>query len=92
MIRTAGLKIFLEARVDVTILEVGIGGIVDATNCFPQPYVCGISSLGFDHMELLGNTLPVSLISLSPFIPILTRDVSCAVYIHDNLARLTHLR
>jgi hypothetical protein len=33
--------------------------VVDATNCIPQPHVCGISSLGFDHMELLGNTLPV---------------------------------
>eukprot|EP00884_Botryococcus_braunii_P023662 jgi/Botrbrau1/9980/Bobra.0012s0071.2 len=53
-----GLKIFLEAAVDVTILEVGIGGVVDATNCFPMPHVCGITSLGFDHMELLGNTLP----------------------------------
>ena len=39
----------------------GLGGRLDATNCIPSPVVCGISSLGFDHMELLGNTLQVRL-------------------------------
>lgn len=55
-----GLRIFLEERVDVVILEVGLGGRLDATNCIPHPVVCGIASLGFDHMDLLGHTLPVS--------------------------------
>lgn len=50
---------FLAEQVDVAILEVGLGGRLDATNCVPAPVVCGISSLGFDHMELLGNTLRV---------------------------------
>ena len=53
-----GLHAFLEEGVDVAILEVGIGGRLDATNCISAPAVCGISSLGFDHMELLGHTLP----------------------------------
>lgn len=44
---------------DVVILEVGLGGRLDATNCVRDPVVCGISSLGFDHMELLGYTLEV---------------------------------
>lgn len=44
---------------DVVILEVGVGGRLDATNCIPQPVVCGVTSLGFDHVELLGHTLPV---------------------------------
>ena len=52
---------FLEEKVDVAILEVGVGGRLDATNCIPQPVVCGVTSLGFDHVELLGHTLPVSL-------------------------------
>ena len=51
---------FLEEGVDVVILEVGVGGRLDATNCVPKPVVCGVTSLGFDHMELLGHTLPVS--------------------------------
>ena len=54
-----GFKIFLEKKVDVVILEVGLGGRLDATNCIRSPVVCGVTSLGFDHMELLGNTLPV---------------------------------
>lgn len=42
------------------VLEVGIGGRLDATNALcPRPAVSGITSLGFDHMELLGHTLPV---------------------------------
>ena len=56
---------FLEEKVDVVILEVGVGGRLDATNCIPKPVVCGVTSLGFDHVELLGHTLPVSLQSKS---------------------------
>ncbi|KAK9791368.1 hypothetical protein WJX73_000093 [Symbiochloris irregularis] len=52
-----GLQVFLAEKVDVVILEVGLGGRLDATNCVQTPVVCGVSSLGFDHMELLGNTL-----------------------------------
>lgn len=51
-------RIFLHAQVDVAILEVGLGGRLDATNCIREPVVCGISMLGFDHMNVLGHTLP----------------------------------
>ncbi|KAL5709455.1 tetrahydrofolate synthase [Ranunculus cassubicifolius] len=50
-------KIFAAEKVDVAILEVGLGGTFDATNLVKAPIVCGISSLGYDHMEILGNTL-----------------------------------
>lgn len=50
-------KIFAGEQVDVAILEVGLGGRFDATNVVQAPIVCGISSLGYDHMEILGNTL-----------------------------------
>nr|GLL27967.1 folylpolyglutamate synthase isoform X1 [Ipomoea trifida] len=50
-------KIFAAEQVDVAILEVGLGGKYDATNVVEKPVVCGISSLGYDHMEILGNTL-----------------------------------
>lgn len=53
-----GLKIFVEAGVDVVVLEVGIGGRLDATNCVPAPVAAGFTPLGFDHLELLGHTLP----------------------------------
>ncbi|KAF0928865.1 hypothetical protein E2562_010723 [Oryza meyeriana var. granulata] len=50
-------KIFSDEKVDVAVLEVGLGGKYDATNVVKAPVVCGISSLGYDHMEILGNTL-----------------------------------
>ncbi|CAK9160233.1 unnamed protein product, partial [Ilex paraguariensis] len=50
-------KIFAAEQVDVAILEVGLGGKFDATNVVQTPVVCGITSLGYDHMEILGNTL-----------------------------------
>ncbi|QCE01265.1 folylpolyglutamate synthase [Vigna unguiculata] len=52
-----GFKIFAAEQVDVAILEVGLGGKYDATNVVQAPIVCGITSLGYDHMEILGNTL-----------------------------------
>ena len=44
----------------MVVLEVGIGGRLDATNIIPDPVVCGITALGMDHMDMLGDTLPVS--------------------------------
>ena len=49
--------LFLQEGVDVVILEVGVGGEYDCTNIVPRPVVCGISSLGLDHMSLLGDTI-----------------------------------
>ncbi|KAL5994627.1 hypothetical protein ACLOJK_024680, partial [Asimina triloba] len=50
-------NIFIAEKVDVAILEVGLGGRWDATNVVKEPVVCGITSLGMDHMEILGDTL-----------------------------------
>ncbi|MCS7258404.1 MAG: Mur ligase family protein [candidate division WOR-3 bacterium] len=47
---------FLENEVDFTILEVGIGGRLDATNT-SNPIVAVITKIGFDHIEILGPTL-----------------------------------
>lgn len=52
------LRVFLEERVDVAVIETGIGGLYDATNVLDAPAVCGIASLGFDHMAILGYSLP----------------------------------
>ncbi|KAK6127267.1 hypothetical protein DH2020_038993 [Rehmannia glutinosa] len=51
------LKIFACEKVDVAIIEVGLGGTTDSTNVIKDPVVCGVSPLGMDHMEALGNTL-----------------------------------
>ena len=42
---------------DAAILEVGLGGRLDATNVVRAPWACGITPLGYDHMEVLGHTL-----------------------------------
>lgn len=48
---------FAERRVEVAIIETGLGGRLDATNIC-QPLVSVITSIDFDHMEYLGDTLP----------------------------------
>ncbi|KAI4325627.1 hypothetical protein MLD38_031009 [Melastoma candidum] len=50
-------KIFLSEKVDVAIIEVGLGGKNDTTNVIKEPMVCGIASLGMDHTEILGDTI-----------------------------------
>ena len=47
---------FKEKKVDFQVLEVGLGGRLDATNVVKSE-VCVITSISFDHMEVLGNTL-----------------------------------
>lgn len=47
---------FKEKKVDIAVIEVGLGGKFDATNVI-NPLVSVIVSIGFDHMDVLGNTL-----------------------------------
>lgn len=53
-----GMLIFKERQVDVTVLEVGLGGRLDATNVIDAPMVCVIASISLDHTEILGETIP----------------------------------
>ncbi|XP_044728349.1 folylpolyglutamate synthase, mitochondrial-like isoform X2 [Chrysoperla carnea] len=50
-------NIFLSEKVDVAVVEVGIGGEYDCTNILRKVPVVGITSLGMDHTSLLGNTI-----------------------------------
>lgn len=52
----AALLIFAERRVDVAILEVGLGGRLDAVNMIDAD-VAVVASIGLDHCDWLGNTL-----------------------------------
>ncbi|HLL30487.1 MAG TPA: bifunctional folylpolyglutamate synthase/dihydrofolate synthase, partial [Allosphingosinicella sp.] len=42
---------------DACIVEVGLGGRLDATNVVPAPIACGIAQLGIDHQQFLGNRI-----------------------------------
>ncbi|MHB8628266.1 MAG: bifunctional folylpolyglutamate synthase/dihydrofolate synthase [Aggregatilineales bacterium] len=48
---------FAEQQVDVAVIEVGLGGRLDATNLISKPLAAVITSLSYDHMHWLGNTL-----------------------------------
>jgi dihydrofolate synthase/folylpolyglutamate synthase len=47
---------FQDVKVDYQVIEVGLGGRLDATNVV-QPQVCVITSVSYDHMDVLGDTL-----------------------------------
>ncbi|KAI9101335.1 folylpolyglutamate synthase, partial [Phlyctochytrium arcticum] len=48
---------FAEEKVDIAVLEVGLGGRLDATNICDPPLVCVFTSIGLDHVEFLGDTI-----------------------------------
>ena len=53
----AAFLAFREAKVDYAVLEVGLGGRLDATNVVPTPRVAAITRVAFDHMVELGDSL-----------------------------------
>lgn len=50
------LHVFLREGVDVAVVETGVGGEYDATNIVAKPAAAGISTLGIDHVFVLGDT------------------------------------
>jgi dihydrofolate synthase/folylpolyglutamate synthase len=49
---------FAKRQVDYAVVEVGLGGILDATNTIDRPdKTCVITDIGYDHTEILGETL-----------------------------------
>lgn len=51
-----GFQYFADAKVDIAIIEVGLGGRLDATNVV-SPVISVITSLSYDHMNILGDTI-----------------------------------
>lgn len=51
------LHVFLREGVDVAVVETGVGGEYDATNIVARPAAAGISTLGIDHVFVLGDTV-----------------------------------
>lgn len=56
---TTGLafKYFADSGVDYAVIETGLGGRLDSTNILEKPELAIITSIGLDHMALLGDTL-----------------------------------
>jgi dihydrofolate synthase / folylpolyglutamate synthase len=57
IITAAAFLAFARTTADACILEVGMGGKLDATNVVPNPAACGIAQLGLDHQNYLGNSI-----------------------------------
>lgn len=52
----AAFLAFARTPADACIIEVGLGGRLDATNVIPTPAACAIAQLGIDHQAFLGDT------------------------------------
>lgn len=57
LVTAIAMMFFARQNCDVVVLEVGMGGELDSTNIIDTPEVSVITNIGYDHMEVLGNTL-----------------------------------
>jgi dihydrofolate synthase/folylpolyglutamate synthase len=57
IITAAAFWLFAEEPADVLLLEVGLGGRLDATNVIERPVAAVVTSIGMDHAEFLGDTI-----------------------------------
>jgi dihydrofolate synthase/folylpolyglutamate synthase len=53
----AAFLAFARVPADAAVIEVGLGGRLDATNVIERPLVCGIAAVGIDHQQFLGSSL-----------------------------------
>jgi dihydrofolate synthase/folylpolyglutamate synthase len=88
---------FAEQRVDIAIIEVGLGGRLDSTNVI-TPLVSLITNISFDHQALLGDTL-VEIAGekagiIKPGVPVVvsqTQPEVAPVFAREAAAKLAHL-
>jgi dihydrofolate synthase/folylpolyglutamate synthase len=57
MITAASLVAMAQVPADLAVIEVGLGGRLDATNVIPAPRVAAITSISMDHQDFLGDSL-----------------------------------
>lgn len=57
VVTAMAFQYFLEKKCDYVVLEVGMGGRLDATNIIKTPLAAVITTIGFDHTKFLGDTL-----------------------------------
>ena len=57
LITCIAFEFFKRRKCDIVVLEVGLGGLLDATNVISTPEVAVITNIGLDHTDILGNTL-----------------------------------
>ena len=85
---------FATEKVDVAIMEVGMGGLLDSTNVC-QPILSGITTIGLDHVALLGDTLEAIAEQkagiIKQGIPLVTGSLAPeALAVIDHMAEVKH--
>ena len=86
---TAAFLAFARTPADACIVEVGLGGRLDATNVIRNPAATGIAQLGIDHQSFLGDTAEAIAAEKAgiakPGVPLVTMDYppSIAQVVHD---------
>lgn len=58
LVTAIAMVYFARHKCDIVSLEVGLGGELDSTNVIDTPEVSVICNIGYDHVEVLGSTLP----------------------------------
>lgn len=78
IVNTMMFLYFGEGHADVVLVEVGLGGLVDSTNVV-TPVVSVITTIGLDHMHILGNTLEEIAFQkagiIKPGVPVVTGNI-----------------
>ncbi len=81
---------FADERVDIAVLETGLGGRLDATNVV-TPLVCVITSISLDHQSYLGDTIPEIAGEkagiIKPGVPVVAASSPEAVQVFERVAR-----
>jgi dihydrofolate synthase / folylpolyglutamate synthase len=80
----AAFLAFSRTPADYLLLEVGLGGRLDATNVIAKPSACCITSIGLDHQQYLGETLELIATEKAG---IIKRNVPCIVGVMPEVAR-----
>lgn len=88
----AAFLAFSRTPADACIVEVGLGGRLDATNVIPAPAACAIAQLGIDHQAFLGDTAEVIAGEKAgiakPGVPLVTMNYSPSV--SDRITQAAH--
>lgn len=78
IITAMAFKYFADEAVDIAVIEVGLGGLLDSTNVI-TPVVSGITTIGLDHIDILGSTIEEIAAQkagiIKPGIPVVTGNI-----------------
>jgi len=86
LVTAMGFAYFQRKSCDIVVLEVGLGGRLDATNIIEEPEVAVITRIGLDHTELLGNTIAQIAAEKGGII-----KPGCDVVVYDQSAEATRV-